>query len=51
MKYSIFRDMVLAKTTGENVHLINGELGTILNEIRNYNFWKYKKKQGENDKN
>jgi hypothetical protein len=37
--YPIFRDRVLAKTDGANIHKVNGKLGIVLNSLSNLEYW------------
>lgn len=49
MKYQIYREEVLAKTTGENIHEVNGLLGHVLNSLRNHRFYIEKKRPASAD--
>jgi len=39
IRYNDFRDLVLSKTNGKNIHAVNGCLGIILNAGKNSIYW------------
>jgi len=42
MDYQRYRQEVLAKTSGANIHKVNGLLGNILNATSNEKYWRSK---------
>jgi hypothetical protein len=37
--YPLFKERVLSKTNGANIHRINGKLGIVLNSLSNLEYW------------